>query len=184
MRHHKHPGLAGSFDPATREISAHPDAADADRLHQVWIPLPDADGRTLDAVEGLACVPTREGAVRVVAVPHLASDLALGDELAVGAWEGDLLARGPLASSLHGTLRIVGSAEGDWTWQALAAQLDPIIRAACAGADDQPWYDVIAETALAVSVPRVALGDVFAWLHAADPETLRWEYATAMRHPH
>lgn len=183
MRHHKHPGLAGRFDPDRREIVPHPDAADEGRRQQVWIPLPESgDARQIDSLEGLACVPTREGAVRIVAVPHVAADLAFGDEIAVGDHDGDLIARGPLASSLHGTVRIVAADTGTHDWRSLATELDAVIHGSTSGTGDEPWYDVIAETSLAVSVPRAALRDVFAWLHAADPAVIRWEYATAMRH--
>lgn len=177
LRHHKHPGLVGQLAPSGRELEPHPDAGAASAV-QVLVPLPDDTGREIDAVESITCVATRDGAARVVAVPHIAVDLAMGDELAVGDWEGNPVARGPLASSLLGTVRIVAAATGD-IWE-IAGAVDATCRAAC---DTEAWFDVMSAEALAVAVPRAALAAVFVELESrAARDELRWEYATAGRH--
>lgn len=169
MLHHKHPGLAGRLAADGRTLEPHPDAL-RDDARQVWIPLPDAAGREVDALEGLLCVPTREGAARVVAVPHVASHLALGDELAIADWDGEPLARGELASSLHATVRVVVGPER--TWQDIASALER----AC-------WFDVMGAHAVAVAVPRMLLAATFETLDRLTGELgARWEYATPARH--
>lgn len=175
MQHHKHPGLAGHLDASGAALDAHPDAL-RDDAQLVWFPVTDATGREVDALEGLTCVPTRAGAMRIVAVPHVLTGLALGDEVAVADWDGEPLARGELASALAGTVRVV-SAPGT-RWSVAAQALD-----AAAGGRGSCWFDVMSDEAFAASVPRAALADVFAWLAArAATGELRYEYATATRH--
>lgn len=171
MRHHKHPGLAGRF--VDGELEPHPDATRSD-AQLAWVPVATPDGREVDALEGVLCVPTRPGAMRLVAVPHVVEHLALDDELAVADWEGEPMARGELAHALSGTIRCVGAAGREWRW--LAALVDDSASGGC-------WFDVIGNHAVAASVPRPALGAVFAALtREADAGTLRWEYATPGRH--
>lgn len=171
MRHHKHPGLAGRL--VDGELRPHPDAARGDAM-LVWVPVATPDGREVDALEGLLCVPTRLGAARIAAVPHVVEHLALGDELAVADWDGEPMARGELALALTGTVRCVAAAGHDWRW--LAGAIDDAAGQSC-------WFDVIGDAAVAASVPRAQLGAVFARLAAhADAGELRWEYATPARH--
>jgi hypothetical protein len=174
MQHHKHPALAGTLASDGSSIEEHPDAARAD-AQLVWFPIPDATGREVDALEGLLCVPTRAGAMRVVAVPHVASGLTFGDEVAVADWDGEPLARGTLASGLTGSVRVVvGDGRG---WREVAA----LICARLPRAD--VIVDVIGEQALAIAVPRRALAGVFELLAGeAEAGGLRWEYVTPERH--
>ncbi|MCW2955608.1 MAG: hypothetical protein JWO69_477 [Thermoleophilia bacterium] len=175
MLHHKHPGLAGHLDAAGAALSPHADALRAD-AQLVWFPITDATGRDVESLEGLTCVPTRAGAMRIVAVPHVLTGLALGDEVAVADWDGEPMARGNLASSLVGTVRVVLAQGGQW--QAIAAALDD-----AAGGPGRCTFDVISEEAVAASVPRDALAAVFAMLNERQAEgALRFEYATAARH--
>lgn len=171
MRHHKHPGLAGRL--VDGELQPHPDASST-QAQLVWVPVAAADAREVDALEGLLCVPTRAGAMRVASVPHVVEHLALGDEIAVADWEGEPMARGELALALAGTVRCVGSPEHEW--RRLARLVDD-------AAGERCWFDVIGDHAVAASVPRGALRAVFATLaHEAEAGTLRWEYATPARH--
>lgn len=182
MRHHQHAGIAGSLSADGTQLTPHPDLVDEAARLQVWVPLPDAAGREVDALEALTCVATRPGAARVVAVPHVATDIALGDELAIGDWDGEPMARGPLASSLAGTVRIVGASETDW--RDIAALVTRVV-ASVEPTDvrDELWFDVMGDSALAASVPRPALGVLFAELaDRAQRDELRWEYATPTRH--
>lgn len=179
MRHHKHLGHVGRLDKATdRALTPHPDTL-RDDARLVWLPIAGADGREIEALEGVTCVPSRSGAMRIVAVPHVAVGLALGDELATGIWNGEPLARGELACALNGTIRCLAKARLDWV--DIAQYID-----AAVGVSGECWFDVIGEHALAASVPRQYLGTVFAALEqyaaieaAAD---FRWEYVTADRH--
>jgi len=174
MQHHKHPGLPGhlALDGATLEPLADATRADA---QLVWFPIPDPTGREVDSLEGLLCVPSRAGAMRVVSVPHVASELTFGDEVAVADWDGEPLARGPLASGLTGTVRIVVSAGR--TWADIAALLVGEL------SRERVVIDVISDNSLAVSVERGDLAAVFALLSAETQRgELRWEYATPDRH--
>lgn len=174
MQHHKHPALAGTLAADGSSIDEHPDAARED-ARLVWFPIPDATGREVDALEGMLCVPTRAGAMRVVAVPHVAAGLTFGDEVAVADWDGEPLARGPLASGLTGCVRVVVA--DDRGWRDVAAML-------CARLPrEDVIVDVIGEQALALAVPRRALPEVFELLtDAAAAGGLRWEYVTPERH--
>lgn len=175
MRHHRHPGLAGQLRSSSNELHAHPDAERTD-ARLTWFPVATTDGRDVDALEGLTCVPTRAGAMRIVAVPHVAEGLAMGDEVAVADWEGEPMARGELALSLSGTVRCVAGDGRDWLW--LARLVDD-----AAGGIGTCWFDAIGDSAIAASVPRAALAPVFAALTmASNTGELRWEYATAGRH--
>ncbi len=141
-----------------------------------WFAVASGDGRDVDALEGLMCVPTRAGAMRIAAVPHVATNLALGDEVAVADWDGEPMARGELALALAGTVRCV--ALRDQGWFALAHLIDD-----AAGGRGTCWFDAIGEQAIAASVPRRALVDVFAALDvAAAAGDVRWEYVTQGRH--
>lgn len=174
MQHHKHPGLPGHLaaDGATIEPTAD---ATRDDAQLVWVPIPDAMGREIDALEGVLCVPTREGAMRVVAVPHVASALTTGDELAVADWDSEPLARGPLASGLTGTVRIAVAAGR--TWHDVAVQLVGEL------GRTRVLLDVIGAESLAVAVARRDLLRTFELLTAAAArDELRWEYATPERH--
>lgn len=176
MRHHQHAGLAGRLAADGATLEPHADAT-RDDARVAWFPVATSDGREVDALEGLTCVPTRAGAMRIVAVPHVVQHLALGDEVAVADWDGEPMARGELAMALAGTVRCVA---GDGrAWQALARLVDE-----AAGGVGSCWFDAIGEHAIAASVPRAALGGVFARLEAAVDagEQLRWEYATPERH--
>lgn len=175
MRHHKHPGIAGRLRGGSRELHPHPDAGRSD-ARLAWFPVATSDGRDVDALEGLICVPTRAGAMRIVAVPHVVEGLAMGDEVAVADWDGEPMARGELALSLDGTIRCV--AGGDRDWHFLAQLIDD-----AAGGIGACWFDAIGDAALAASVPRASLASVFAALTiAANTGELRWEYATPARH--
>jgi hypothetical protein len=175
MRHHQHAGIAGRLHPGSDELHPHPDCARPD-ARVAWFPIASTDGRDVDSLEGLTCVPTRAGAMRIVAVPHVAHGLALGDEIAVADWDGEPLARGELALALAGTVRCA-AADGR-TWRDLAAAID-----SAAGGIGTCWFDAIGESAVAASVPRDALGAVFEALqHDAATDRLRWEYATPGRH--
>lgn len=150
----------------------------------MWIPLagaerPGAAGATGDVpLEGLLSVPTRAGAVRLVAVPHVAQGLALGDELAVVRRGDMLLARGELALALSGTVRVVLAAEAEASWR----DVGQLLRAATGDAGEC-WLDLVSERAVAASVPRGALATVFEALGArAALGELQWEYATPARH--
>ena len=175
MQHHRHAGLAGTLGTDDAEpLVPHPDATHDDAV-MAWFPIASPDGREIESLEGLLCVPTRPGAMRLVAVPHVVQGLALGDEVAVADWDGEPLARGELALALAGTVRVVAGT--DWTWRQLAA----VIHAAAA---ESCWFDPVGEHAVAATVPRSRLGAVFAALTrlAADHDTVRWEYATPSRH--
>lgn len=175
MRHHRHPGIAGRLVHGSDELHAHPDATRTD-ARLAWFPVATPDGRDVDALEGLLCVPTRAGAMRIVAVPHAVEGLALGDEVAVADWEGEPMARGELALSLDGTVRCVTNEGRDWRW--LARLVDD-----AAGGIGSCWFDAIGDHAVAASVPRPSLARVFAALTvAANTGELRWEYVTAARH--
>ena len=176
VQHHRHAGLVGRWSADGGELIPHPDTARADAA-QVWIPLPDPTGRSIDALEGVLCVPTRSGVMRVVAVPHVASHLAMGDELAVADWDGEPLARGELASSLLATVRVVTPTER--SWRDVAHELED-----AHGEDDAPcWYDVVGDQSVAIAVPRAALGRTFETLERLTREwSIRWEYATPHRH--
>ncbi len=175
MRHHRHPGLAGRLQPRDDELQPHPDA-ERDDARLAWFPLATADARDVDALEGLLCVPTRAGAMRIASVPHVVEGLALGDEVAVADWEGEPLARGELALSLDGTVRCVAGEQRDWRW--LARLVDD-----AAGGIGTCWFDVIGDSAVAASVPRPSLARVFAALTmASNTGELRWEYVTPARH--
>lgn len=141
-----------------------------------WFPLMSADGRDIESLEGLLCVPTREGAMRLVAVPHIVDGLCLGDEVAVTEFEGEPLARGELALALAGTVR--AAAGGGQGWAGLAQLIDD-----AAGGRGTCWFDAIGPEAVAASVPRAKLVPVFAALAiAANVGEVRWEYATSARH--
>jgi len=141
-----------------------------------WFPVASSDARDIDSLEGLLCVPTRPGAMRLVAVPHRVEELALGDEVAVADWDGEPLARGELALALAGTVRAVAGGARPWHW--LAALIDD-----AAGGRGSCWFDVIGEQGVAASVERPALAAVFAALsERADADDVRWEYATSSRH--
>ena len=175
MRHHKHPGLAGQLRSGSDQLHPHPDATRSDAV-LTWFPVATVDGRDVDALEGLLCVPTRPGAMRIASVPHVVEGLALGDEVAVADWGGEPMARGELASALAGTVRCVATVERDWRWSAQLIDDG-------AGAIGACWFDVIGDTALAASVPRAQLAGVFAALTmAANVGELRWEYVTPARH--
>jgi hypothetical protein len=175
MRHHRHAGLAGRLVHGSNELHPHPDAERSDAV-TAWFAVSTPDGREVEALEGLLCVPTRTGAMRIVAVPHVVEQLALGDEVAVAPLDDMLLARGELALALDGTVRAVAGGNHDWLW--LARRIDE-----AAGGDGSCWFDVIGDQAVAASVPRARLGAVFTAL-AADAErgALRWEYVTPARH--
>lgn len=175
MQHHRHPGLVGRLAPDGRSLVPHPDAEHPD-ARMAWFPVAAPDAREVDALEGMLCVPTRPGAMRIVAVPHVTEGLAFGDEVAVGDWEGEAVARGELALSLAGTVRVVAAGGRGWAW---AAQLLDD----AAGGRGVCWFDPIAEEAVAASVPRPMLARVFAALTVASTSgELRWEYATPARH--
>jgi hypothetical protein len=141
-----------------------------------WFPVASTDGRDVDALEGLLCVPTRAGAMRIAAVPHVVTNLALGDEVAVADWDGEPMARGELALAMAGTLRCVATQGQGWLH--LARLVDD-----AAGGIGSCWFDAIGDEALAASVPRGALVRVFAALAAAESAgELRWEYVTQARH--
>lgn len=174
MQHHKHPGLPGHLaaDGATIEPLA---AAAGPDAQLVWFPIPDPTGREIDALEGLLCVPTRAGAMRVVAVPHVASALTFGDEVAVADWDGEPLARGPLASGLTGTVRVVVGDGG--TWRDVATLITGEL------GRDRVWLDVIGDSSVALAVARADLAATFGLLAgAAEAGSLRWEYANPERH--
>lgn len=175
MQHHRHAGLAGRLTPRGDGIDPHPDATRAD-ARTVWFPLATPDARDVEALEGLLCVPTRTGAMRIVAVPHVVEGLTLGDEVAVAEWEGEPVARGELAVALAGTVRVVAAGGRGWQW---AAQLLDD----AAGGRGSCWFDAIGDDAVAASVPRERLAPVFAALTiASNVGELRWEYATVGRH--
>lgn len=175
MQHHRHPGLAGTLAPGGDSLEPHPDAASGD-ARMAWFAVAAPDRREVDALEGLLCVPTRPGAMRIVAVPHVVEGLTLGDEVAVGDWDGEPMARGELALALAGTVRVVAAGGRGWAW---AAQLVDD----AAGGRGTCWFDAIGEHAVAASVPRDRLAAVFAALtSAARDGKLRWEYATVQRH--
>ena len=175
MRHHRHPGLAGQLRGGSQQLHPHPDAERED-AQLTWFPVATTDGRDVDALEGLLCVPTRAGAMRIVAVPHVVEGLALGDEVAVADWEGEPMARGELALSLDGTVRCVAAEGRDWLW--LARLVDD-----AAGGIGSCWFDAIGDSAVAASVPRASLAGVFAALTvASNTGELRWEYVTPARH--
>jgi hypothetical protein len=175
MQHHRHAGLAGRLAPGGQALDPHPDAARADAV-MAWFPITTPNAREVDSLEGILCVPTRAGAMRLVGVPHVVDGLELGDEVAVADWDGEPMARGELALALAGTVRAVAGAERSWTW--LAQLIDD-----AAGGRGSCWFDAIGDHALAASVPRAALVPVFAALTiAANAGELRWEYVTAARH--
>ncbi|MCB0879143.1 MAG: hypothetical protein KDC46_09215 [Thermoleophilia bacterium] len=175
MRHHQHAGLVGQLRSGSEELHPHPDAQRDDAV-VAWFPIMDPAGRDVDALEGLTCVPTRAGAMRITAVPHVVEHLALGDEVAVADWEGEPMARGELALALDGTVRCV-AAQGQG-WLHLARLIDD-----AAGGIGSCWFDAIGEHALAASVPRRALAPVFAALSASENAgELRWQYVTPERH--
>ncbi len=175
MRHHQHAGLAGRLERGSDELHAHPDASHVDAT-VAWFPIMSADSREVDALEGLLCVPTRAGAMRIAAVPHVVDHLALGDEVAVADWDGEPLARGELALALDGTVRCV-AAQGQG-WLQLARIVDD-----AAGGIGSCWFDAIGDEAVAASVPRRALTRVFAALSACENAgELRWQYVTPERH--
>lgn len=175
MQHHRHAGLAGRLARGGRELEPHPEAASA-TARLAWFPIASRDGRDLEALEGMVCVPTRAGAMRLVSVPHVVDGLALGDEVAVADWDGEPLARGELALALAGSVRAASDAAGGWRW--LAQLIDD-----AAGGIGTCWFDVVSDEALAASVPRARLVPVFAALTAAaNVGELRWEYATPGRH--
>lgn len=175
MQHHRHPGLAGRLASDGASLDPHPDCSRED-ARIAWFPVASADGRDVDALEALLCVPTRAGAMRLAAVPHVVEGLALGDEVAVGDWRGEPLARGELALALAGTVRLVVAGGRGWAWA--ARLLDD-----AAGDRGSCWFDLIGQHALAATVPRTSLGAVFEAVgDAADAGELRWEYVTAARH--
>ena len=175
MRHHQHAGHAGRLTRGSDSLEPHPDSARDDAC-VTWFPLMSADGREVDALEGLTCVPTRAGAMRIAAVPHVVEHLALGDEVAVADWEGEPMARGELALALAGTVRCV--AARDQGWLQLARIVDD-----AAGGLGSCWFDAIGDQAIAASVPRPMLVQVFAALSAAENAgELRWQYVTPQRH--
>lgn len=175
MRHHRHPGLVGRLTPGGGDLAPHPDAERTD-AQLAWFPIATPDGREIDALEGLLCVPTRTGAMRVASIPHVVEGLALGDEVAIADWEGEPMARGELALALDGTVRCIAASERDWRW--LARIVDD-----AAGGIGTCWFDVIGDHAVAASVPRARLASVFAALTiASNTGELRWEYATPTRH--
>lgn len=175
MDHHRHAGLAGRLTADGSSLQPHPDANRAD-ARMAWFPVASRDGRDVDALEGLLCVPTRAGAMRLAAVPHVVEELTLGDEVAVADWDGEPLARGELSLALAGTVRAVAGREQGWRW--LAELIDD-----AAGARGSCWFDAIGVHAVAASVPRAALGPVFERLKiAASVDELRWEYVTPSRH--
>lgn len=156
-------------------LEPHPEAG-AEAARMAWFPVASADGREVDALEGLQCVPTRAGAMRIVAVPHVVEGLTLGDEVAVADWDGEPLARGELALALAGTVRVVAAGDRGWAWAARVVD-------DAAGGIGTCWFDAIGDHAVAASVPRDRLARVFAALTmAANVGELRWEYATAARH--
>lgn len=178
MRHHQHAGLAGRL-ASDGTITPHADAERADAC-VAWFPITRDD--TVESLEGLLCVPTRPGAMRIAAVPHVVEHLALGDEVAVADWDGEPLARGELALALQGTVRCVSLDERGWLH--LARLIDAA--AGVAGAADAAgacWFDAIGEQAVAASVPRESLVSVFETLTtAAERGELKWEYVTPTRH--
>ncbi|MCW2927753.1 MAG: hypothetical protein JWM86_1721 [Thermoleophilia bacterium] len=176
MQHHRHAGLAGRLPAGASTLVPHDDATRRD-ARMAWFPIATPDGRDVDALEGLLCVPTRAGAMRIVAVPHVVERLALGDEVAVADWDGEPLARGELALALAGTVRAVAAdAEHDWRW--LARRIDE-----AAGGAGSCWFDAIGDHAVAASVPRPAIAGVLEQLGAdAAAGALRFEYATLDRH--
>ena len=188
MQHHRHAGLAGRLASDGRSITPHPDTARPD-AQMVWFPVATSDGREVDALEGLLCLPTRTGAMRLASVPHIVEGLALGDEIAIAEWNGAPLARGELALALFGTIRVVAASGDDanrehterdgardWSW--CARLIDD-----AAGGRGSCWFDAISEHAVAASVPRRVLADVFATLNtAASSNELRFEYVTPARH--
>jgi hypothetical protein len=172
MQHHRHPGLALSCTRVAGQLETHPiaDACD-ERAMVVWIPIPDKQGRDVVALEGLQAIPTRAGAMRIAAVPHIAQHLALGDEVAIGQLEDRLLARGSLASALHGTISIVLSPTCTRTWRDIAGDIAPCV------------IDVADERAFSVSVERPQLSGVFEILNdATERDELQYSYQTAERH--
>jgi len=175
MQHHRHAGLAGRLAEDGTTLLPHPDAERPDAT-MAWFPIPTPDGSSVDSLEGLLCVPTRAGAMRIASVPHVVDGLALGDEVAVADWEGEPLARGELALALAGTVRVVSADSHDWRW--VARLVDE-----AASAHGTCWFDAVGTHALAASVPRAALGAVFERLtRHADAGELRWEYVTPARH--
>lgn len=175
MQHHRHAGLVGRLTAGSTDLAPHDDAT-RDDARMAWFPITTADGREVESLEGLLCVPTRAGAMRIAAVPHVVSGLALGDEVAVADWDGEPLARGELALALAGTIRVVAAAEHDWRW--LATRVDEL-----AGGAGSCWFDAIGDHAVAASVPRTALAAVLEGLaEDAAAGTLRYEYATLDRH--
>lgn len=175
MQHHRHAGLAGRLPEGSDTLVPHADCA-RDDARMAWFPVATADARDVDALEGLLCVPTRPGAMRLVAVPHVVERLTLGDEVAVADWDGEPLARGELALALAGTVRAVAAGEHDWRW--LARRIDH-----AAGGAGSCWFDAIGEQAVAASLPRAALGAVLEQLaEDAAAGVLKYEYPTLDRH--
>jgi hypothetical protein len=175
MQHHRHAGIAGRLAAGGDTLDPHPDAA-SETARMAWFPVATADGREVDALEGLLCVPTRAGAMRIVAVPHVVEGLTLGDEIAVADWDGEPMARGELALALAGTVRVVAAGERGWAWAARIVD-------DAAGGIGTCWFDAIGDHAVAASVPHARLAHVFAALTvAAAAGELRWEYATLGRH--
>jgi hypothetical protein len=175
MQHHKHAGLAGRLAAGGETLEPHPDA-ERDDARMAWFPVATPDAREVDALEGLLCVPTRAGAMRIAAVPHVVEGLTLGDEVAVADWDGEPMARGELALALAGTVRVVAAGDRGWAWAARIVD-------DAAGGIGSCWFDAIGDHAVAASVPRDRLAPVFAALTlAANTGELRWEYATAGRH--
>lgn len=202
MQHHRHPSVA--CRPGVHATETHPDAL-RDDAQLVWFPVAATPDIEPTALEGLACVPTRDGAVRVAAVPHLAHDVALGDEVAVGAWEGGLIARGPLASALVDTLRVtIPPAGGAQATASSDDRGDELAAASCGSGDPQllvelaaplgalarwvgehgGWIDVLSPRVAALAVPRHVLIPLVSELEERGRVgELRYEYATPGRAP-
>lgn len=174
MQHHTHPGLVGRLSADGSSLEPHPDALHPE-ARVAWFPIATPDAREVDALEGLLCVPTREGAMRIASVPHVVEGLGLGDEVAVADWDGEPLARGELALATAGTVRAVAAEGRDWRWLALVID-EAAGRGSC-------WFDAIGDVAVAASIPRSSLAAVFEQLaQLASAGQVRWEYVTGDRH--
>ena len=177
MRHHQHPAAACTLDPATGSVRAHPDSEHPE-ASVAWFPVA-GEGDSIEAVEGLLCVPTRPGAARVAAVPHVVRGVTLGDEVAIADVDGDPYARGLVATALRGTIHVVlpaperDDAARDERWVEVLAELAPL----------DGWMDALTERVLAISVPRAALPEAAELLRRrAARRELEWEYVTPERH--
>lgn len=179
MKHHKHPGIVGTLSKDKSTLDVHPDAKNNVKAYQVWVAIPDKENKAVSAIELISCVKSREGAMRVVAIPHAAYDLTLNDEIAVDKWEENYVARGLLASSLLCTLRVVVT--NDKRWLDAAIWIDELVQKTAN--NERAWFDVISDQAVAIAVPRTSLRVLIDELsERAARNELRWEYTTALRH--